>query len=135
MTNLNECYCINLRTAARRVSGSYNATFKPLGINVAQYSMLRRINRFHKLSITKVGEVCELDRSTAGRNLKVLEKMGLVTFTSAKDRREMSVSLSVKGLDILEKGNILWIQAQKNMEDKLGGEENANHLLALLKKL
>ncbi|GIN95809.1 transcriptional regulator [Siminovitchia terrae] len=135
MTNMNECYCVNLRTAARRVSGYYNAALKPLNINVAQFSMLRRIHRHHQLSITKVGEVCELDRSTAGRNLKVLEKMDLVTFSSAKDKREMLVSLSIKGLDVLEKGNIMWKQAQKNIEEKLGGEEKANSLLELLKTL
>jgi len=117
------------------VSGYYNAALKPLNINVAQFSMLRRIHRHHQLSITKVGEVCELDRSTAGRNLKVLEKMDLVTFSSAKDKREMLVSLSIKGLDVLEKGNIMWKQAQKNIEEKLGGEEKANSLLELLKTL
>ncbi|MDQ0271411.1 MarR family winged helix-turn-helix transcriptional regulator [Cytobacillus purgationiresistens] len=129
------CYCIPFRTAARKVSALYNQALEPVGVNIAQFSMLRKIRKAKEISITELGKVCELDRSTAGRNVRVLEKMGLVQFIKGEDHRETTVSLSENGHQTLEDGELLWEKSQVEVENKLGGPEKAQDFLELLKSL
>ena len=39
------CYCSSLRAAARKTTALYDAALAPVGINVAQFGLLRRIER------------------------------------------------------------------------------------------
>lgn len=123
-----QCYCISLRTAARKVSALYDQALAPVGVNIAQFSMLRRIERAGETSITDLSRLCELDRSTAGRNVRVLERMGLVKATPGLDQREASLSLSKKGRDVLAEGAGYWKKAQDGIELKLGTRKAAELL-------
>lgn len=68
-----QCLCINLRRAARGVSRYYDGALDGFGINVAQYSLLSNLARLDQPSISSLAEAMGLDRSTLGRNLRVLE--------------------------------------------------------------
>jgi DNA-binding MarR family transcriptional regulator len=70
------CYCSLLRTATRKVGAVYDNALAPLGINIAQYSLLRLVEHCQPVSFTELGRIAELDRSTVGRNVRVLERMG-----------------------------------------------------------
>lgn len=70
------CYCIVLRRASRRLTAIYDAALAPLGVNLAQFSLLRTIRRTEPVSLTRLGHETELDRSTVGRNVRVLEGHG-----------------------------------------------------------
>ncbi|MCM3176787.1 MarR family winged helix-turn-helix transcriptional regulator [Cytobacillus horneckiae] len=129
-----ECYCIPLRTASRKVSAYYNRALEPVGVNIAQFSMLRKIRRAYMITITELSKVCELDRSTVGRNVKVLEKMEAVQLIPGDDQRETTVKLTDHGHQILKDGDDLWEQAQVDIEEKLGGKDNVDNLLELLKR-
>ena len=56
----------------------YDSILEPAGVTLAQYSLLRRIERAGSVSLTRLGRITELDRSTVGRNVKALEKIRLV---------------------------------------------------------
>lgn len=60
------CHCIVLRKASRRVSSYYDEALAPLGVNIAQFSLLRNIDRMAPVSLTDLGMRVELDRSTVG---------------------------------------------------------------------
>jgi len=115
-----QCYCISLRKAARKVTALYDEVLAPVGVNIAQFSMLRRIERVGEASITDLSRLCELDRSTTGRNVRVLERMGLVKTTPGFDQREAKLSLTKKGRDVLAEGAGHWRKAQDEIELKLG---------------
>ncbi len=115
-----KCYCTSLRIAARKVTALYDAALEPVGVNVAQFGMLRRIERAGEVSITELGRLCELDRSTTGRNVKVLERMSLVKTLPGRDHREAMVSLSSGGRRALAEGDRHWRSAQAEIEAKLG---------------
>ena len=72
------CYCAALRAAARKTTALYDEALEPAGIGVAQFSLMRRIERAGTVSLTELGRRAELDRSTVGRNVRVLARMGLV---------------------------------------------------------
>ena len=130
-----ECYCAVLRTAARKVTAIYDAALEPSGINLAQYSLLRTIQRRAPLSLTELGRLTELDRSTIGRNVRLLQRLELVRVEpGAEDQREAVVTLDQAGADALQRAGPLWDEAQRRVESTLGADP-ARQLRTLLQAL
>jgi len=128
------CYCITLRKASRRVTALYDEALAPFGINIAQFSALRTIKRNAPISLTDLGHKMELDRSTVGRNMKVLERMGLVAFSTGEDQREAVLSLSPEGATLVETARPIWDEIQERLESRLGSE-HARQLSELLEAI
>jgi DNA-binding MarR family transcriptional regulator len=114
------CHATLLRKAYRKASSRYDDLLAPLSINIGQFSLLRSIRRMAPVSLTDLGARVELDRSTVGRNSKVLERMGLIATVPGKDKREAMLTITEKGHDILSAGAPLWDQAQEEFETRLG---------------
>ncbi|MDO9417901.1 MarR family winged helix-turn-helix transcriptional regulator [Pararhizobium sp.] len=114
------CYCILLRKASRKVSSVYDEALAPLGVNIAQFSLMRNIRRTEPVSLTDLATRLELDRSTVGRNTKVLQRAGWVKSAKGDDQREAVLVLSDEGRRILDKGAPLWDEAQASIETRLG---------------
>lgn len=129
-----ECYCVLLRGASRRITAIYDAALAPVGISVAQFALLRRIQRAQPVSLTELARLSELDRSTVGRNVRVLERMGLVATQPAKDQREAALVLLPAGEKMLVDGAPHWDAAQAQIEAALG-KAGADSLRALLRHL
>ena len=129
------CYCTNLRLAARKLSAIYDTALEPFGINIAQYFLLRTIRNKQPVSLTEVGLHAELDRSTVGRNVRVLERMGLVqTRRSETDQREAQVSLSSDGSALMRDAEPIWESCQHRFVRRLG-RDKADVLSALLEAI
>jgi len=128
------CHCILLRKASRKLSSYYDEALAPLGINIGQFSLLRNIKRLQPVSLTELATKVELDRSTVGRNTKVLERMGLVTIGHGEDQREALLSLTEQGSELLARGAPLWDGVQDDIEARLGAEKTRQlqELLAAL---
>ncbi|CAM5773110.1 MarR family transcriptional regulator [Labrys miyagiensis] len=131
---MTECYCFSLRKAARKVSSIYDEALAPVGVNIGQFGMLRRIDRAGMVSLTVLGRLCALDRSTVGRNVRVLEQLGLVRSATGADQREAVLTLTDRGKQTLAEGASLWDAAQARIERTLG-EPDAGRLLSLLQAL
>jgi DNA-binding MarR family transcriptional regulator len=114
------CYCAAVRAAARKTTALYDEALEPAGVNLAQYSLMRNIERAGTASLTELGRMAELDRSTVGRNVKVLQRLRLVRLTPAKDQREAAVKLTAAGQEALRRGAPLWEAAQRRVETVLG---------------
>lgn len=118
------CYCVLLRKATRRVTAAYDAVLAPFGINIAQYALLRTVARKGPMSLTELGRVAELDRSTIGRNVRVLERMELMKAgRGGEDQREAVITVTDKGRLILDRATPAWEQCQRAIEAKLGREK------------
>ena len=116
------------------MSALYDAALAPTGVNVAQFSLLRNIARRAPVSLTELGHATALDRSTIGRNIRVLARMDLVRTILGADQRESAIVLAPAGKRILEKAAPLWKQAQGRIEEALG-EDGASALQRLLTEL
>lgn len=125
---------MSLRRASRRLTARYDDALAPLGVNICQFSLLRNIDRMAPVSLTDLGARVELDRSTIGRNVKVLEKMGLVATGQGKDQREAMMTILDGGRAILKAGAPLWDSVQDDIVARLG-QEKARQLTALLQEL
>jgi DNA-binding MarR family transcriptional regulator len=133
MTTKTPCYCAALRAATRKTTAMYDEALAPAGIGLAQFSLLRKIER-GRLSLSELGRLASLDRSTIGRNIKVLHRMGLIEIGPGDDHREATVTLAEDGRDVLRIGAPLWDAAQRRIEMALGdgGAETLRALLAAL---
>ncbi|MBH9337703.1 winged helix-turn-helix transcriptional regulator [Pseudomonas aeruginosa] len=129
-----QCLCTKLRRAARSVSRFYDEALADTGLKVAQFSLLRHVRRLDRPSISELAEAMGLDRSTLGRNLRVLEGDGLLRLTGGEDQRNRLVELTPAGLDALERGTPAWEDAQRRLAGRLG-EERSGALAALLAEL
>ncbi|PLP88942.1 MarR family transcriptional regulator [Pseudomonas sp. FFUP_PS_473] len=129
-----QCLCTHLRRAARGVSRRYDEALEGFGINVAQFSLLRHLQRLDRPSISSLAEAMGLDRSTLGRNLRVLEADGLVALAEGDDLRNRLVLLTEQGKARLSAAEPAWEQAQLKMLAALG-EAQRDELLRLLKQL
>lgn len=116
------CHCINLKTTTRKLAALYDAALAPAGINISQFSLLRNIERRQPASLTELGKALDLDRSTMGRNIRVIEKMGLVATGRGDDQRESVVSLSAHGLAVLREAEPMWEACQAEVTRRLGEE-------------
>ncbi|MDH0301161.1 MULTISPECIES: MarR family winged helix-turn-helix transcriptional regulator [unclassified Pseudomonas] len=129
-----ECICTHLRRAARGVSRDYDEALAGFGINVAQFSLLRHVQRLDKPSITSLAEAMGLERSTLGRNLRVLEADGLVVLADGDDQRNRVVLLSDAGRALLDAAHPAWQLAQGQLVQRLG-ESQRDELVRLLEQL
>ena len=128
------CYCTLLRTAARKATAAYDEALAPAGVTVAQYRLLRIVERLGPLSLTELGRLLELDRSTIGRNTRLLERMGMVCLTPGADHREAMVGMLQGGRQAIEAAKPLWDEAQERIEASLGADAG-ERLRALLQAL
>ncbi len=128
------CHCILLRKASRKVSSYYDEALAPLGVNIGQFSLLRNVNRLAPVSLTDLAARVELDRSTVGRNAKVLERMGMVAIGHGEDQREAVLTVTEVGRAILTQGAPLWDGVQEDIEARLGPDKTRQlqELLAAL---
>ena len=101
-----------LRAAWRKATALYDAELAPVGLNIAQYNLLRKIERAGAVSLTALGQLAELDRSTVGRNVRVLERLRFVRPVEAADQREAAVTLAPAGVEALRRAGPLWESAQ-----------------------
>ncbi|WP_271103479.1 MarR family winged helix-turn-helix transcriptional regulator [Pseudomonas tohonis] len=128
------CLCTRLRRASRNLTRIYDDALESVGINVAQYSLLNNLQRLDQPSITELAEALGLDRSTLGRNLRVLEGRGLVRMDEGEDQRNRLVALTTDGTACVAAALQAWEGVQVRMTERLG-DERRDALMALLGEL
>lgn len=129
-----ECHCTTLRRTAQHLTHVYDRALEDIGLKVTQYSLLRMIDRLDAPNLMKLSEATGLDRSTLGRNVRVLERMKLVTLASGEaDERATVVALTSKGHVTLNDAIAVWRKTQKKIEHALGPEMIAQLHVALHK--
>lgn len=122
-----ECLCTRLRRASRGVSKLYDDALSGVGLSVAQYSLLRHLQRLDQPSITDLADAVGLERSTLGRNLRLLEGRGLVALADGADQRNRLVSLTITGEKLLAEALDAWQGVQLELKHRL----QPHHLQAL----
>jgi hypothetical protein len=87
-----DCNCMSLRRAARRVSNFYDAVLSPSGVRATQYSMLALLGEVGALSINDLASRLDLDRTTTGKNLQPLVTTRLVKIARSSAEWQASPS-------------------------------------------
>jgi len=127
------CYCSNLRRAALALTSLYDAALAPHGIRVTQYSLLCAVKRHGEANLTELSQATGLDRSTLGRNLRVLETQGLVSLSPGDDQRDRVVALTELGGARIRGAARDWGRVQDSLSRALGAE--GDRLLATARRV
>jgi len=102
------------------VTQFYDDVMRSSGLRVTQYSVLSATKHLEPITVMALAEEIVTDRTTLTRNLKVLEKHGLIRLEAGEDRRERQIRLTAKGRDAQEKAYPLWKTAQEALIHRLG---------------
>jgi len=131
-TNPAACNCLALRQAARHLTQFYDQQLAESGVRATQYSILARLERHGAMTINALAAALVMDRTTLGRNIRPLERDGLVAIAPGKsDRRSKELRLTAAGSARLRKARKGWAEAQRRFERSFGAER-ASALRALL---
>ena len=126
---------MRLRRAANAITAYYDKALEELDITTPKFSILINITQLEHPTMSQLSKVIHLEKSTLTRNIALLEKEGYVTAERGKDKREVYVNLTEKGIQIVEECYPKWFVAQDKVIETLGGEENAKKFIETLLKL
>ncbi len=112
-----ECYGMLLRRSANAITEIYNASLLPLGLTLAQYSLLANLEYYGRMNIKQWAEKVGLERTTMVRNIRTLRARGWVTETEGRGKQFI---LSPSGLKTFEEAHEHWVYAQRQIERMLG---------------
>ncbi len=126
-----DCASFNLRKASRLMAQVYDRQLQPSGLTNTQFTLLAVTSSRGPISITALAGLLGMDRTTLTRNLRLVERQGLLQVTAGRDARTRDVRLTGKGTKALKKATPLWQGVQTRVVETLGRA----HWRDLLKEL
>ena len=114
------CACFKLRKASRAVTRLYEHFLQPCDLKATQFSLLVTLSTAGPITIARLADRMELERTTLTRNLRPLERQGLLEIIPGEDRRTRVAVLTKTGRQILSRALPLWKEAQTEIVSRLG---------------
>lgn len=118
------CTCLRVRKLARRVSQIYDQALEDYDLTITQFGLLNQLRQQDGITIGALAERLVMDPTTLTRNLRPLERRGLmVSAPDPSDRRSRSLHLTEKGRATFREAHPGWQAAQAQVEQRLGAAE------------
>ena len=114
------CACSCLRRAARAVTQLYDEAFRPIGYRATQIGILKALAQMGSVTLSALAEETVTDRTTLTRNLRLLEKKGLIGLEAGDDRRERRICLMKRGRQVVETAHPAWLSVQEKVVRRIG---------------
>jgi DNA-binding MarR family transcriptional regulator len=114
------CPLRHLRMATRVATQLYDEVLKPTGLKSTQVTLLVATTLLEPVTVTRLAEVLVMDRTTLTRNLKPLEREGLVRIAPGDDQRTREVTLTSHGKEMVAQAVPQWEEAQARVVGELG---------------
>jgi len=122
-----ECNCLALRQAARHVTQFYDQYLASTGLRTTQFSILAKLLGLGPMTINALARELVMDRTTLGRTMLPLERDGLIAVKDGiVDRRSKELAVTKVGTERLRRAAKLWIEAQKEFEERFGARRAAD---------
>jgi DNA-binding MarR family transcriptional regulator len=129
------CVCTTVRRADRALTRIYDEALQPSGLLTTQYALLSTLARVGEPMLhSALAEAQMMSPATLSRNLKPLQRDGLVRIAPGTDRRTRYVELTGAGHEALERARPLWRAVQAQVRETAGAER-IETLLAELQSL
>ena len=109
-------------SAARAVTRAYDDALRPVGLRATQLAVLIAVGIEGAVSITALAKLMGMDRLTLTRNLRPLEREGLVAVGLEGWRRSRTLEITNNGRTRLREALPHWKRAQDTLRRKLGDQ-------------
>jgi DNA-binding MarR family transcriptional regulator len=114
------CCCGNLRKAVRAVTQFYDEALRASGVRASQLGLLATSSALGTTTMNRLADFMVMDRTTLTRNLRPLEKQGLIRVSQGSDRREREITVTREGEELLANAYPLWQRAQTKVVTTFG---------------
>ena len=115
------CPVLAVRALSRRVTRFYEQRMASSGLGFPQFAMLLQVAAAAEDTIGALADRLDLDPSTLSRNLRGLERAGLVEIAMVEqDQRRRAVWLTERGARRLEAAVDAWRDASDDLTRTLG---------------
>jgi len=128
------CNCGLLRILALDLTAIYNKALSNSGINITQFALLKKISFLKETNISALNTLLHQDRSTLGRNIRVIKKLQLIKTSAGKDKRELKIEITDLGKEKLENAYLDWQKINKKISILLG-DVKQNQLIEITKDI
>jgi len=112
MTAVQNCVCFNLRWVTRAVTQFYDAEMRRQGIRPTQGTILVSLNAKEHWSMAELSDWLGMERTTLVRNLRPLQRDGLVQAIGGGHGNRVELAITDKGRKQIEKLTPAWRSAQ-----------------------
>ncbi|GGB37916.1 transcriptional regulator [Tistrella bauzanensis] len=131
-SRLMPCTCQSLRKAARQVTRLYDGMLQPSGLRLTQFSVLAALRLDGAMPLTRLADLLVVERTTLTRNLKPLERAGLIeTRPDDNDGRRRVLAITTDGRAAFRSALPLWQAAQDAVAGRLGADLQARMMADL----
>lgn len=113
------CTCFRMRKLTRLMSQRYDRRLAAAGLNINQYSLLRRAG-IEPRSIGELARELGMDRTTLTRDLKPLAAAGWIDIAAGEDARRRVIKVTAAGQRAVARAKPLWREAQDEIEGLIG---------------
>jgi DNA-binding MarR family transcriptional regulator len=122
LSAMENCVCFNLRWVTRAVTQFFDAEMRRHGIRPTQTPILAALAAKPDWTMEALSDWLGMERTTLVRNLRPLERNGLVALTGTGRGGRVSVSITSQGTKDLAKLMPAWRAAQRTVVKTLGEE-------------
>jgi DNA-binding MarR family transcriptional regulator len=121
LSDMKDCVCINLRQVTRAMTRFYDAERRRMGVRPTQTPILRAL-KAKNWGMAELSERLGMERTTLVRNLRPLEREGLVKATGGGRGGLVELMITEKGRKKLAEAYPAWRSAQDKVVAMLGKE-------------
>ncbi len=115
------CLCTTVRRADRTLNRLYDEALQPSGLLTTQYALLSTLARAGEPMLhSALADAQLMSPATLSRNLKPLQRDGLVRIAPGRDRRTRYVELTGAGQEALARARPLWRAIQAQVRETAG---------------
>jgi DNA-binding MarR family transcriptional regulator len=116
-----ECLGFTARLLSRVISGVYDDALAGVGLKVSQFSLLNAIAKGEDPRPAELAKSLAMDESTLSRNVARMCARGWLRLEPGEeDRRSHQITVTERGMALLERGYPAWQKAQRQLMERLG---------------
>lgn len=120
LSTAENCVCFNLRWVTRAVTQFYDAEMRRHGIRPTQGTILASLRSKDSWTMAELSDWLGMERTTLVRNLRPLQRDGLVQISGGGRGNLVELAITSKGRKQIEKLTPAWKSAQSAAVKTLG---------------
>lgn len=120
MASVENCVCFNIRRVSRLITQFFDAEVRRNGLRPTQTPILRALQAKSEWSMAELSEWLGMERTTLLRNLRPLQRDGLVRVKGGGRGSHVNLEITEKGRKALAKMLPSWRSAQDKVVATLG---------------